>query len=81
MIENNIINEVKEKPTAETADILNLKLELEREDWHDAERTLQGAQFAKAQRAYEAAEAEAQKAHEAARKLRLAELKLVNGVN
>ena len=32
-IENDIINEVEEKPTAETAEVLTLKLEFEREEW------------------------------------------------
>ena len=84
-VENDIINEVEEKATAETAEILKLKLEIEREERRlaceeaqrarEAEKALQDAQFAEAQRAREAAEAEAQKACEAARELRLAELK------
>ena len=84
-VENDIIDEVEEKATAETAEILKLKLEIEREERrlareeaqraHDAKKALQDAQFAEAQRARETAEAEAQKAHEAARELRLAELK------
>ena len=79
--ENNIIDEVEEKPIAETAEIVRLKLDFERE-----ERRLA---LEEAQRAREAAEAEAQKAHDAekalqdaqfaqaekARELRLAELK------
>ena len=73
-IENYIINEVEEKPTAETAEVLKLRLEIEREERRlareeaqrarDAEKALQDAQFA-----------EAQKAREAARELKLAELK------
>ena len=73
-VENDIIDEVEEKPTAETAEVLKLKLEIEREERRlareeaqrarDAEKALQDAQFA-----------EAQKAREAARALRLAELK------
>ena len=91
-VENNIIDEVEEKPIAETAEIVRLKLDFEHEEWrlaheeageeaqraHDAEKALQDAQFAEAQRARE----EAQKAREAAeaegqraRDLRLAELK------
>ena len=66
-VENNIIDEVEEKPIVETAEIVRLKLDFERE-----ERRLAREQ---AQRAREAAEAEAQKAREAARELRLAELK------
>ena len=84
-VENNIIDEVEEKPIAETAEIVKLKLEFEREERRlaceeaqrarDAEKALQDAQLAaqceEAQRAREEAEAEAQKA----RDLRLAELK------
>ena len=61
--ENDIVNEVKEKPTAETTEVLRLKLDFEREE--------QRIEHEEAQRASEAAEAEAQKA----RDLRLAELK------
>ena len=73
-VENDIIDEVEEKPTAETAEVLKLRLEIEREERRlareeaqrarDAEKALQDAQFA-----------EAQKAREAARELKLAELK------
>ena len=73
-VENEIIDEVEEKPTAETAEVLKLRLEIEREERRlareeaqrarDAEKALQDAQFA-----------EAQKAREAARELKLAELK------
>ena len=73
-VESDIIDEVEEKATAETAEILKLKLEIEREERRlaheeaqrarDAEKALQDAQFA-----------EAQSAHEAAQELRLAELK------
>ena len=73
-IENDIIDEVQEKPTAETAEVLKLRLEIEREERRlareeaqrarDAEKALQDAQFV-----------EAQKAREAARELKLAELK------
>ena len=67
-------NEVEEKATAETAEVLKLKLEIEHEERRlareeaqrarDSEKALQEAQFA-----------EAQKAREAARELTLAELK------
>ena len=73
-VENDIIDEVEEKPIAETAEIVRLKLDFEREERRlarEAEKALQDAQFAEAQRAREAAEAEAQRA----RDLRLAELK------
>ena len=73
-VENNIIDEVEEKPIAETAEIVRLKLEFEHEERRLARE--------EAQRAREAAEAEAQKARDAekaareeARELRLAELK------
>ena len=66
-VENNIIDEVEEKPIVETAEIVRLKLDFEREERRLARE--------EAQRAREAAEAEAQKAREAARELRLAELK------
>ena len=73
-VEHDIIDEVEEKPIAETAEIVRLKLDFEREERrlaHEAEKALQDAQFAEAQKAQEAAEAEAQRA----RDLRLAELK------
>ena len=69
-VENNIIDEVEEKSIAETAEIVRLKLDSEREERRLARE--------EAQRAREAAEAEAQKAHEAARELRLAELKMAS---
>ena len=69
-VKNNIINEVEEKPAAETAEIVRLKLDFEREERRlarkeaqrarEAEKALQDAQFAEAQKA---------------RDLRLAELK------
>ena len=91
-VEHDIIDEVQEKPIAETAEIVRLKLDFEREERRlarEAEKALQDAQFAEAQRAREeaqkareAAEAEAKRAREAAeaeaqraRDLRLAELK------
>ena len=84
-VENDIIDEVEEKPIAETAEIVRLKLDFEREERRlarEAEKALQDAQLAaqreqaqrareEAQKAREAAEAEAQRA----RDLRLAELK------
>ena len=63
MCRNDIIDEVEEKPIAETAEIVRLKLDFEREERRlarEAEKALQDAQFAEAQRA---------------RDLRLAELK------
>ena len=62
-VEHNIIDEVEEKPIAETAEIVRLKLDFEQEERRlarEAEKALQDAQFAEAQRA---------------RDLRLAELK------
>ena len=69
-VENDIIDEVEEKPTAETAEVLRLKLDFEREERRlaheeaqrarNAEKALQDAQLAEA---------------EEARELRLAELK------
>ena len=84
-VEHDIIDEVEEKPIAETAEIVRLKLDFEREERRlarEAEKALQDAQLAaqreqaqrareEAQKAREAAEAEAQRA----RDLRLAELK------
>ena len=79
-VENDIIDEVEEKPIAETAEIVRLKLDFEREERRlarEAEKALQDAQLA-AQReeaerardadkaAHEAAEAEAKRAREAA---------------
>ena len=84
-VENNIIDEVEEKPIAETAEIVRLKLDFEREERRLAREEAQKARDAaeaEAKRAREAAEAEAQKARDAekaareeARELRLAELK------
>ena len=80
-VENNIIDEVEEKPIAETAEVVKLKLEFQHEERRLAHEEAQRA-HEEAQRAREAAEAEAQKAHDAkkaareeARELRLAELK------
>ena len=47
-IEHDIINEVEEKPTAETVEVLKLKLEFEREEQRlarEAEKALQHATF------------------------------------
>ena len=92
-VEHDIIDEVEEKPIAETAEIVRLKLDFEREERRlarEAEKALQDAQLAaqreEAQKAREAAEAEAKRARKAAREaaeaeaqrardLRLAELK------
>ena len=72
-VEHDIIDEVEEKPIAETAEIVRLKLDFEREERrlaHEAEKALQDAQLAaqseQAQKAREAAEAEAKRAREAA---------------
>ena len=65
-VENNIIDEVEEKPIAETAEIVRLKLDFEREERRLARE--------EAQRAREAAEAEAQKAREAEKALQDAQL-------
>ena len=73
-VENNIIDEVEEKPIAETAEIVRLKLDFEREERRLArEEAREEAQKARdaEKAAREAAEAEAQRA----RDLRLAELK------
>ena len=88
-VEHDIIHEVEEKPIAETAEIVRLKLDFEQEERRlarEAEKALQDAQLAaqreEAQKAREAVEAEAKRAREAAeaeaekaRELRLAELK------
>ena len=72
-VENDIIDEVEQKPIAETAEIVRLKLDFEREERRlapEAEKALQDAQLAaqreEAQKAREAAEAEAKRAREAA---------------
>ena len=66
-VENDIINEVEEKPIAETAEIVRLKLDFEREERRlarEAEKALQDAQFAEAQRARELRLAELKEARE-----------------
>ena len=75
-IDNDIIDEVEEKPIAETAEIVRLKLDFEHEERRlareeareEAQRAREEAQRAReeAQRACKAAEAEAQRAREAA---------------
>ena len=84
-VEHDIIDEVEEKPIAETAEIVRLKLDFEREERrlaHETEKALQDAQLAAQREQAQRAEAEAQKARDAekaareeARELRLAELK------
>ena len=59
-VKNDIIDEVEEKPTEETAEVLKLKLEFEREE-RRLEREEQRLEHEEAQRVREAAEAEAQK--------------------
>ena len=71
-VENNIIDEVEEKPIAETAEIVRLKLDFEREERQLAcEEAQKGREAAEdeGKRAREAAEAEAQKARDAERAL------------
>ena len=77
-VENNIINEVEEKPIAETAEIVRLKLDFEHEEQRlvheeareeaqrarEAEKALQDAQFAEAQKARDLRLAELKEAHE-----------------
>ena len=68
-IEHYIIDEVEEKPTAETASVLKLKLDFEQEEQRlacEAEKALHDAQFAEVQKGQEAAETEAKRASEAA---------------
>ena len=77
-VENDIIDEVEEKPIAETAEIVRLKLDFERQERRlarEGEKALQDAQLAAQREQAQRAEAEAQKAHEEARELRLAELR------
>ena len=69
-VEQDIIDEVEEKPIAETAEIVRLKLDFEREERRLEREEAQKARDAE-KAAREAAEAEAQRA----RDLRLAELK------
>ena len=73
-VKNDIIDEAEEKPIAETAEIVRLKLYFEREERRlarEAEKALQDAQLAAQREQAQRAEAEAQKAPE----LRMAELK------
>ena len=71
-VEHDIIDEVEEKPIGETAEIVRIKLDFEREERRlarEAEKALQDAQLAaqreEAQKAREAVEAEAKRAREA----------------
>ena len=73
-VKHDIIDEVEEKPIAETAEIVRLKLDFEREERRlarEAEKALQDAQLAAQREQAQRAEAEAQRAQD----LRLAELK------
>ena len=73
-VEHDIIDEVEEKPIAETAEIVRLKLDFEREERRsarEAEKALQDAQLAEAEKARELRLAELKEA----RKLRELELK------
>ena len=66
-VENDIIDEVEEKPIAETAEIVRLKLDFEREEWRlarKADKALHDAQFAEAQKARELRLAELKEARE-----------------
>ena len=77
-VEHDIIDEVEEKPIADTAELVRLKLDFEQEERRlarEAEKALQDAQLAAQREQAQRAEAEAQKAREEARELRLAELK------
>ena len=65
-VENNIMDEVEEKPIAETAEVVRLKLNFEREERRLARE--------EAQRAREAAEAEAPKSRDAEKALQDAQL-------
>ena len=67
-VEHNIIDEVEEKPIAETVEIVRLKLDFEREERRlarEAEKALQDAQLAAQREQAQRAEAEAQKARDA----------------
>ena len=62
-VENNIIDDLEEKPIAETAEIVRLKLDFEREERRLArEEALQDAQLAAQREQAQIAEEEAQKA-------------------
>ena len=72
-VEHDIIDEVEEKPIAETAEIERLKLDFEREERRlarEAEKALQDAQLAAQREQAQRAEAEAQRAREEAQKAR-----------
>ena len=90
-IENNIIDEVEEKPIAETAEILRLKLDFEHEERRlareeareeaqrarEAEKALQDAQLAAQREEAQRAREAAEAEAQKARELRLAEVKEV----
>ena len=70
-VKHDIIDEVEEKPIAETAEIVRLKLDFEREERRlarEAEKALQDAQLAAQREQAQRAEAEAQRAREEAQK-------------
>ena len=72
-VEHDIIDEVEEKPIAETAETVRLKLDFEREERRlarEAEKALQDAQLAAQREQAQRAEAEAQRAREEAQKAR-----------
>ena len=76
-VENEIIDEVEENPTAETAKVLKLKLEFE----HEERQLVRAEAREEAQRDCEAAKAEALRACKAARKIRLADLREAVGLH
>ena len=65
-VDNNIIDEIEEKPTVETAEVLKLKLKFEHEEQRLAHE--------EAQRAHIAVEAEVQRARDAEKALQDAQL-------
>ena len=64
-VENDIIDEAEEKPIAETAEVVRLKLDFECEE-RRLEHEEQRLEHEEAQRAHDAVEAEAQRAREEA---------------
>ena len=77
-VENNIIDEVEEKPIAQTAEVVRLKLDFEHEEWRLAreEAEAEAQRALEAEKALQDAQLAAQLAEaEKARELRLAELK------
>ena len=76
-VENDIIDEVEEKPTAETAEVVKLKLEFQCEEWR-LEHEERRLELEEAQKAHDAKKA----AREEAREIRLADQRRpVNCVN